>query len=205
MLSTNAMTSLWCLMVQVANMREMTRTTNILKKAPCISLLQYDHGDHWSWLAPGGSSNIASLSLSLCSIAVSSVVCLNYQKNPSPKKQNMRSTQRHTKNHFQEPTQSHGPQAIFTYLFIDSKQKHPRAFISRVDLKLLNKVCRWDTPLLRTPCEVGGSGFVAAFVFQRNFSLPEIVFLENLAAEVNPNNYCTKKIMGGNEFPKHNS
>ena len=190
MLSTNAMKSLWCLMVRVANMREMTRTTNILKKAPCISLLQYDHDDHWSWLAPGGSSNIASLSLSLCAALQYPVLFVWTTKKILPKKkQNMRSTQRHTKNHFQEPTQSHGPQAIFTYPFIDSKKKHPRAFISRVDLKLLNKVCRWDTPLLRTPCEVGGSGFVAAFVFQRNLSLPEIVFLENLAAEVNPNNY----------------
>lgn len=117
------------------------------------------------------------ISLSLCAALQYPVLFVWTTKKILPKKkQNMRSTQRHTKNHFQEPTQSHGPQAIFTYPFIDSKKKHPRAFISRVDLKLLNKVCRWDTPLLRTPCEVGGSGFVAAFVFQRNLSLPEIVF-----------------------------
>lgn len=68
------------------------------------------------------------ISLSL-SVGHCSIRCCLFEppkKIIPPEKLKMRSTQCHTKNHFQKPTQSHGPQAIFTsYPFIDSKKNIP--------------------------------------------------------------------------------
>ena len=135
-----------------------------------------------------------SLSLSLWGIVVSGVVCLNHPKKIlPPEKLNMHSTQatpkttsRNLLNHMALKQYSH----ICIYR---QQNKHLHAFISRVDLKLLNKVCRWDTPLLRTPCGVGASGDVAVFVFQRNLSLPEIVFFRKLGCKGEPKQLLYKK------------
>ena len=104
------------------------------------------------------------------------------------------------KTHFQEPTQSHGPQAIFTYPFIDSKKKTCFYITCGSEASFFGMQVRYSsTSDTLRGWWMRGCGWKSG----RNFSLPELVFLEKLPAEVNPNNYCTKKIIGRNEFQKH--
>ena len=139
-----------------------------------------------------------SLSLSLCGIVVSGVVSLNHQKKTKKTCVQLNAT---PKTHFQEPTQSHGPQAIFTYPFIDSKKKTCFYITCGSEASFFGMQVRYSsTSDTLRGWWMRGCGWKSG----RNFSLPELVFFRKVACRGEPKQLLyKKKIIGRNEFQKH--